>query len=94
MKQLEEPELTRVRIFFMFSDCRSRYKAEGEWRLAALRCTCSSMADVLNEDALVISSTSVDVVLSLGILKTQLRKQSLHSAHQCLQSARVQLHEP
>ena len=84
----------RVRIFFMFSVCRSRYKAEGEWRLAALRCTHSSVADVLDEDMLVISGASADIVLSLGIPKTQLRKQSLHSAHQCLQSARAQPHEP
>ena len=94
MKQSEEPESTRVRIFFMFSDCRSRYKAEGEWRLAALRCTHSSVANVLDEDVLVISSASADVVLSLGISKTQLWKQSLHSAHWCLQSARAQLCEP
>ena len=94
MKQSEEPESTRVRIFFMFSDCKSRYKAEGEWRLVALRCTRSSVADVLNEDALVISGASADVVLSLGIPKTQLQKQSLHSAHWCLQPARAQLREP
>ena len=87
MKQSEEPESMRVQIIFMFSDCRSRYKAEGERRLAALRCTHLSVANVLDEDTLVISGTSVDVVLSLGIPKTQLWKQSLHSAHRCLQLA-------
>ena len=79
-------------MFLMFSDCRSRYKAEGEQRLAALRCTCSSGADVLNEDVLDSASASVDKVLSLGILKTQLRKQSLHSV--CLRSAQAQPREP
>ena len=87
MKQLEEPESMRVQIFFTFADCRSRYKAEGEWRLVALRCNRLSVADVLNEDVLVISGVSAGEVLSLGIPKTQLWKQSLHSVHWYLQLA-------
>jgi len=54
-------------------------RAEGEWKEAALRSTPSSEAESLNEDALSRAGASADDVPSRNP-KTQLRKQSIHSA--------------
>jgi len=84
MKQLVEPESIRVWMFLIFSIYESMNRAEGEWKEAALRYTQLSRAESLNEDVLGRAGTSADEAPSLGFLKTQLRKQSLHSAPPCL----------
>ena len=70
----------RVRMGFEFSVYRSINRAESDRKEAALRCTRSSGAESFEEDALGGSGASAEEALSLGVPKTQLRKQNWGSA--------------
>ena len=78
-------------MFLRFSDCRSMNRADGELKLAALRHTCSSGAEPLEEDMLDNSGMSAREAISF--LTILLQKQNLCWDHVCPQWALDLQHE-